>query len=160
MVDRRMKIIADLEKGLDASITLFKSFNPTELNVPVYEEAPAWTVKQVLAHFITIEKSMQWLFKDMLAGGPGSPEDFDLERYNRTQPPKYDGFAVDALLLKYGTVRQETISLVRGMSESDLDREGRHPFHGQGTLERFITWAHEHVSLHEKDIRGRLEAIR
>ena len=157
MVDRRTKIIADLEKGLDASIALFKSFKPSELNVRVYEEEPFWTVKQVLAHFITIEKSMKWLFKNMLAGGPGSPEDFDIERFNRTQPPKYDGFTIDELLLKYGAVRDETISIVRGMSESDLDREGRHPFHGQGTLERFITWAYEHVSLHEKDIRKALK---
>jgi hypothetical protein len=28
------------------------------------------------AHFIAIECSMQWLFKDILSGGQGSPPDF------------------------------------------------------------------------------------
>jgi hypothetical protein len=39
------------------------------------------------------------------------------------------------------------------MSDADLDRTGRHAFHGQGTLERFIRWAYEHVRLHEDDVR-------
>ena len=118
----------------------------------VYDEEPGWTVKQVLAHFITIEKSMQWLFNNMLTGGPGSPEDFDVDRFNRTQPQKLDGLDLAALIHQYRTVRQDTIAIVREMSENDLDRKGRHPFHGQDTLERFIRWAYEHVRLHENDI--------
>ena len=56
----------------------------------VYEGDPGWTVQQVLAHFIAIERAMQWLFKDILVGGPGSPEDFDIDRFNPTQPRKAD----------------------------------------------------------------------
>ena len=156
MADRRDDIIAELEKGLEATVALFQSFSPDELAVQVYEDEPFWTVKQVLAHFITIEKSMQWLFNNMLAGGPGSPEDFDVDRFNRTQPQKLDGLALDALIRKYRTVRQDTISIVQEMSENDLDRQGRHPFHGRDSLERFIRWAYEHVALHEQDIRERV----
>jgi len=152
MTDRRDDIIAELEKGLDETIALFQAFSPDELAVQVYDDEPYWTVKQVLAHFITIEKSMHWLFNNMLAGGPGSPEDFDVDRFNRTQPQKLDGLDLEALIRQYRTVRQATISIVREMSENDLDRQGRHPFHGQDTLERFIRWAYEHVRLHENDI--------
>jgi len=156
MTDRRADIIAELEKGLEATIGLFQSFTPDELAVTVYDEEPGWTVKQVLAHFITIEKSMHWLFHNMLAGGPGSPEDFDVDRFNRTQPQKLDGLDLEALIRQYHTVRQGTITIVREMSASDLNRKGRHPFHGQDTLERFIRWAYEHVRLHEVDIREKL----
>ena len=116
-----------------------------------------WTAQQVLAHFITIERSMQWLFKDILAGGPGSPEGFDVERFNSTQPKKLDGKTIDALIAQFKSVRNETISIVRSMSDADFDREGRHAFHGHGKLDRFITWAYEHVGLHLEDLRKRFQ---
>jgi hypothetical protein len=63
MTDRRSDIIKKLEKSLEDSIALYKSLQPGELSAMVYQGDASWTVKQVLAHFITIERSMQWLFK-------------------------------------------------------------------------------------------------
>ena len=157
MNDRRTIIIAGLEKNLDDSIALFKSLSSHELSIQVYQDGAQWTVQQVLAHFITIERSMQWLFKDILAGGPGSPEGFDVERFNRTQPRKLDGKTGDELIAQFKSVRNDTVSIVRSMSDADFDREGRHAFHGHGKLERFITWAYEHVGLHLEDLRKRLQ---
>jgi hypothetical protein len=156
MADRRADVISGLEKGLEDTIAFFKSLPPEKLSVTVYQDGASWTVQQVLAHFITIERSMQWLFNNMLSGGPGSPGDFDFERFNRTQPQKLNGLTLDELIEKLSLVRHDTIAIVRGMSEKDLDREGLHPFHGHGTLERFIRWAYEHVGLHENDIRTAL----
>jgi hypothetical protein len=153
MNDRRTVIIAELEKNLDECITFFKSLSPDELSIQVYQDGAQWTAQQVLAHFITIEYSMQWLFKDILTGGPGSPEGFDVERFNRTQPKKLDGKTVDELIAQFKSVRNRTISIVGSMSDADFDREGRHAFHGHGKLERFIKWAYEHVGLHLQDLR-------
>lgn len=157
MNDRRTVIIAALEKNLDDSIGFFKSLSPEELSTQVYQDGAQWTAQQVLAHFITIEQSMQWLFKNILAGGPGSPEGFDVERFNRSQPKKLDGKTIDALMAQFKSVRTETISIVRSMSDADFDRQGRHAFHGHGKLERFIKWAFEHVGLHLEDLRKRLQ---
>jgi hypothetical protein len=157
MADRRAQLIANLEKNADHSVAFFQSLNPGALEMQVYQEGAGWTVKQVLAHFITIEQSMHWLFENILDGGPGSPENFDVERFNRTQPVKLDGLSFDELIHRFVSVRQETISIVKGMSEDDLDREGRHVFHGHGTLERFIRWAYEHARIHETDIRKKLK---
>ena len=96
---------------------------------------------------------MHRLFKDILAGGPGAPPDFDFERYNLSQTRKYDGLTLDELIERFKEVRQETVRIVRDMKEDDLDREGLHAFHGQGRLDRFIRWAYEHVRIHEDDIR-------
>ena len=82
MTDRRSDIIGNLEKSLQDSISFFRSLKPDELDVTVYQEDESWTVKQVLAHFITIERSMQWLFKNILAGGSGSPENFDVDKWH------------------------------------------------------------------------------
>jgi hypothetical protein len=156
MNDRRTPIIAELDKNLENTTAFFKFLSPDELGMQVYQDGAQWTVQQVLAHFITIEDSMQWLFKNILAGGPGSPEGFDVERFNRTQPKKYDGKTIDELIAQFQSVRNETIAIVRAMSDDDLDREGRHAFHGHGKLERFIVWAYEHVELHLDDLRKRL----
>ncbi len=157
MNDRRTPIIAELEKNLADAIVFFESLSPDALGTQVYQDGAQWTVQQVLAHFITIERSMQWLFKDILAGGPGSPEGFDVERFNRTQPKKLDGKTIDELIALFQSVRNETISIVRSMSDADFDREGRHAFHGHGKLERFIHWAYEHVALHLEDLRRRMQ---
>ena len=156
MTDRRTDIIAGLEKGCENSIAFFKSLTPEELNAQVYQDGAKWTARQVLAHFITVERSMHWLFNNIASGGSGSPEDFDLERFNRTQTSKLDDLTFDELISQFKTAREDTISLVKKLSEEDLDREGLHAFHGHGKLERFIRWAHEHTHIHENEIRQAL----
>jgi len=153
-MSRREDIAAKLENGLAASVAFFGAFTAEQLERQVYADGVQWTVRQVLAHFITIERSMQVLFKDILAGGSGGSEHFDIARFNRSQPRKLDGLTPDELLERYRSVRAETIAIVRGMREEDLDRPGVHPYHGAGTLERFIRWAYEHARIHEDDIRG------
>jgi hypothetical protein len=153
MTDRRNAIATELERNLSETVSLFQSLGPDELRTQLYSDGAQWTVRQVLAHFIAIEGSMQWLFKNMLAGGPGAPPDFDFERFNRTQTPKFDGLALDELIERFTAVRQETLRILREMKEEDLDREGLHAFHGKGKLDRFIRWAYEHVRLHEEDVR-------
>jgi hypothetical protein len=142
-----------LKNNEEEIITFFKGLNSEQLGLTVYPEDPGWTVQQVLAHFITIEGTMQWLFKDILNGGPGSPEDFDVNRFNRSQPKKLGGLSLDELFKRFKSVRGATIAIVEGMKNEDLDREGRHAFHGHGKLERFIVWAYEHARLHLDDIR-------
>jgi hypothetical protein len=153
MADRLTGIIAELENNEAEIIKCFESLNSEQLGLTVYPEDPGWTVRQVLAHFITIEGTMQWLFKDILAGGPGSPEDFDVDRFNRSQPRKLDGLSMEELIGRFRSVRRATVDIVREMDEKDLDREGRHAFHGHGRLERFVVWAYEHARLHLDDIR-------
>jgi hypothetical protein len=157
MIDRCSDIITELGKGLEESIAFYKSLKPEELSVKVYQADDSWTVLQVLAHFITIEQSMHWLFNNILSGGPGSPKNFDVEKFNRTQPSKLFSLDVDELLKRFSVVRQTTISIVRSMDEKDLDREGLHAFHGHGRLERFIRWAYEHERIHEEEIRQALQ---
>ena len=153
MTDRRAEIIAKLEKNLKNSTSFFRSLSGEQLTTQVYTDGAEWTVKQVLAHFITIERSMHWLFKDILSGGSGSPDDFDVDRFNLTQTKKLDGLTVEELIEQFKSVRKDTIGIVEGMTEQDFNREAMHPFHGHGKLERFIVWAYEHVRIHEDDIR-------
>jgi hypothetical protein len=157
MTDRRNEIIAKLEENLKNTTSFFRSLSGDQLSVQVYTDGAKWTAKQVLAHFITIERSMHWLFKDILSGGSGSPDDFDVDRFNLTQTKKLDGLTVEELIEQFRPVREGTIAIVRGMTEQDLNREGKHVFLGHGNLERFIIWAYEHERIHEDDIRKALQ---
>jgi hypothetical protein len=157
MIDRRSEIIANLEKNLKNTISFFRSLSHDQLSVQVYSDGAKWTVKQILAHFITIERSMHWLFKNILSGGSGASDDFDVDRFNLTQPKKLDELTVEELIEQFNSVREGTILIVKGMTEQDFNREGMHPFHGHGKLDRFIVWAYEHVGIHEDDIRKVLQ---
>ena len=160
MSSRKSVIIEDLQNESRKTIAFFQSLQPEQLDLQVYHSEPRWTVRQVLAHFITIERSMQWLFINMLEGGAGTPEDFDLDRYNRTQPGKLDGFSIDDLIARFTAVRRETIAIVDGMEDEDLDRRGRHAFFGHGNLERFVSWASEHERRHKEDVHKALTGIK
>jgi len=97
-MDRKNEIAGELKKGLYDTVALFRSLSPAELRTQLYADGAQWTVQQVLAHFVAIERSMHWLFRNILAGGPGAPPDFDFERYNRSQTGKYAGLTIDELM--------------------------------------------------------------
>jgi len=156
MMTRQTDIIAILRSSADGTVQLFAGLSPEQLQTRVYSEEVQWTVRQVLAHLITIEKTMHWLFRNILDGGPGSPDDFDVARFNRTQPQKLDHLSLQQMLQRFRTVREETIAIVAGMADADFDRKGRHVFLGRDRLERFIRWAYEHARWHEDDVRKAL----
>ncbi len=157
MADRRQALITELEKAAEEVVVFFAALTPAQLERPVYTESIQWNVRQVLAHLVTIEKSMHWLFRNLLDGGAGAPEDFDIDRFNRSQPAKLDHLALAEVIVQFRDVRTETIAIVASMTDADLNREGRHPFHGHGRLERFIRWAYEHQRFHINDVRQVLD---
>jgi hypothetical protein len=156
MADRRTEISKTLSAAAKDTVRFYSALAPDQLQRVVYTEEVHWTVRQVLAHLVTIEKSMHALFRDILSGGPGSPPNFDVMRFNRSQPQKLDHLEMAELLSRFKAVRQETIAIVEAMAEEDLDRKGRHVFLGHDRLERFIRWAYEHARLHEEDVRRAL----
>jgi hypothetical protein len=153
MTDRKAEIVNILEHDAEETKAFFANLSAEQLSASVYQEGAAWTARQVLAHLITIEQSMQRLFENILAGKPEASKDFEIERFNRSQPRKLDGLMLTELIARFQEVRSQTIAKVRGMAETDLDREGIHPFHGPGHLERFVRWAYEHCQGHLNDTR-------
>ncbi len=160
MSDRRDHIAARLgERGAE-TLAIFMTLGPDEWDSPVYPAddagAPLWTAREVLCHFISAERSFLALFQDVLAGGPGAPEDFDIDRFNRGQVAKMAGIPIEELLEQFAAVRAEVIAFVRALADTDLDREGRHPFFGVVSLEKALKLIYRHNALHERDMRRAL----
>ncbi len=157
MEDRIADIVDRLESNRESIRSFFQPLSEKEQGVRVYEEEPGWTVRQVLAHLVTIEGSMHTLFDNILGGGTGfTADDFDVDRFNRSQPQKLDHLTLEEVLDRFASVRAKTISMAAEMDETDLNRKGNHPWHGLDKLERFVRWAYEHAGMHLKDAKQAL----
>jgi Mycothiol maleylpyruvate isomerase N-terminal domain len=158
MMERRLDdILEHLRDAGSHTAATFRALRPEDWQVVVQDEGAGWRVRDILAHFVTIEASMHRLFEDMLTGGAGSPPDFDLDRFNASQTAKIAHLPPEKLVERFETVRARTIEIVAGIRPADLDRVGRHAFLGEDNLERFIRWAYEHTALHEAEVRAALD---
>jgi hypothetical protein len=113
-------------------------------------------VRQVLAHFISTEAAIGRLIDNILTGGNGAPEDFDINAYNERKVAALNQVTPPELLLQFNHFRQRNIEVVAKMSQADLARQGRHPFLGKTELVEVIKLLYRHNQIHQRDIRKHL----
>ena len=128
-----------------------------EWNAEVYTEGATWTVRSILAHLMTAERSFLPLFVRVRRGGPGVPEDFSIDRYNARQQEKTRDQDPKSLLDAYRSTREEMIALVQGFSAEELEKSGRHPFLGMATLREMVKLVYIHNQTHYRDVRRALK---
>ena len=137
----------------DKTIVFFNSLKDENWEITVYTEGSEWTIRNVLAHFVSAEQGFIRLFKDILAGGKGAADDFDIDRYNAKQQELIKDASRQELVKFFQAGRFEMISLVGSLSIEDLQREGRHPFLGLTTLAEMIKMVYRHNQIHHRDLR-------
>ena len=119
----------------------------------VYTEGSVWTIRNILSHLMTSERAFVKLFENIRQGGQGVAEDFVIDRYNASQQEKTKELTPAELLDQYKAVRAEMIAWVSGISDSDLDKTGRHPFLGVITLREMVKMVYIHNQTHYRDLR-------
>ena len=137
----------------DKTIAFFNSLKDENWEITVYAEGSEWTIRNVLAHFVSAEQGFIRLFKEILAGGKGAADDFDIDRYNAKQQELIKDTSRQELMKIFQAGRFEMISLVGSLSIEDLQREGRHPFLGLTTLAEMIKMVYRHNQIHHRDLR-------
>jgi uncharacterized protein (TIGR03083 family) len=137
----------------DKTLTFFAGLSPAQWQASVYTEGETWTIRSVLAHYVTAEKGFVSIFNSIREGGPGVHEDFDIDRYNASQQKKTGELSPAELLEQFRSVRARMVALVASMSADDLARQGRHPFLGQTTLDEMIKMVYRHNQIHYRDLR-------
>lgn len=142
----------------EKTCAFFSALTPDQWQTLVYTEGGHWTVRSVLAHFVTAEKGFLKLFSEIRAGGPGASEDFDIDRYNASQQEKTREISPAELLEQFRAVRAEMTSLVASLSEEDLQKQGRHPFLGLATLAEMVKMVYRHNQIHLRDLRPLMES--
>lgn len=136
---------------------IFAGLTGDQWDMEVYTEDQTWTIRNVLAHFVTSERGLVKLFERIRAGGEGSPDDFSIDRYNARQQEKTQKLSPQELLEQYKTVRADSVAWTLSLEESDLEIEGRHPFLEMTTLREMIKMLYLHNIIHYRDMKKALK---
>ncbi len=123
----------------------------------VYTEGTTWSIRNVLAHFVTSERGLVKLFERIRTTGEGASDDFSIDRYNAAQQEKTKDLPPAELLEQYRQVRAEAVAWVSGLKDEELDIIGRHPFLGQTVIREMIKMLYLHNQLHYRDAKRALK---
>ena len=136
---------------------LFTGLTDEQWQSEVYTEGETWTIRNVLSHFVTSERGLLKLFERIRTTGEGSAEDFSIDRYNAAQQKKTRELTPQELLEQYRAIRSDAIVWTLSLSESDLEKVGRHPFLGVTTLREMIKMLYIHNLTHYRDMKKLLK---
>lgn len=145
-------LVARLNKGARKTAELFGSLTEDQWNTVLYESPSPWTIRDLLAHFLSAEVGLLKIAQDIVSGGPGAPEDFDYDAFNAQEQVRLAGLPPSAVLSELAAARAATVAWLSGLSDADLDRVGRHPALGPINLEAFVTVIYGHQLMHVRDL--------
>jgi hypothetical protein len=141
----------------DKFVSIFSRLNDEQWNQEVYTEGATWTIRNVLAHFVTSERGLLKLFERIRQGGEGSPDDFSIDRYNAAMQGRTKGATPQELIEQYKEVRANSIAWVSGLKETELEITGRHPFLGYTAIRDMIKMLYIHNLDHYRDMKKALK---
>lgn len=157
MPNRKELIHKRLQDEGQKTAAYFRGLTEAQLNQQVYVTGPEWRARNLIAHLVSTERSIAALVRDVLAGGPGAPEGFDIDAFNAAQAEALQGLTVAELMQTFEACRAEMLAIVAGMQENDFDRIGRHPWFGQTPLENVLKLVYRHTMLHQRDAQKAIE---
>ena len=135
----------------------FAELSDTQWEDEVYTEGETWTIRNVLAHYVTSERGLVKLFERIRTTGEGAADDFSIDRYNAAQQTKTKDLTPAELLEQYKQVRADSVKWVGGLKEEELEIKGRHPFLGETVIREMIKMLYLHNQLHYRDVKRALK---
>lgn len=139
-------------------VSIFTELTEGEWQKEVYTEGATWTIRNVLAHFVTSERGLLKLFEQIRQGSAGTPDDFSIDRYNAAMQERTKEAAPQDLLEQYKTIRAESVAWTSGLAESDLEKQGRHPFLGMTTIREMVKMLYIHNLTHYRDMKKAIKS--
>ncbi len=137
----------------DRFFQYFSSLTDEQWSTEVYTEGELWTLRNVLAHFVTSERGLIKLFETIRQGGAGSPDDFSIDRYNAGQQAKTKELTPPELLEQYREVRANSVAWVSSLREEELEVKGKHPFLGETAIREMVKMLYIHNQTHYRDVK-------
>lgn len=141
----------------DKITSIFNGLTDEQWNQEVYTEGTSWTIRNVLAHFVTSERGLLKLFEQIRHGGAGAADDFSVDRYNAAMQERTKAATPQELLDQFKDIRAQAIAWVSGLQESELEIRGRHPFLGQTVIREMIKMLYIHNLTHYRDMKKALK---
>ena len=141
----------------DKIVSIFSGLSDDQWQMEVYTEGTTWTIRNVFSHFVTSERGLLKLFEQIRQGGPGTADDFSIDRYNAAMQARTKEATPQELLEQYKQVRARAVAWVAGLKESELDITGRHPFLGQTVIREMVKMLYIHNLTHYRDMKKTLK---
>jgi uncharacterized protein (TIGR03083 family) len=160
MNDELERLAGRLEADGQKTASYFQSLEPAQWDAQVYTTGSAWTIRDVLAHFVSAERSLKLLVQDVANGGDGAPRDLQIDEFNEREVPKLDDLSPDELLEAFKGARGTTLELVHGLEPAALDLIGYHPWFGDVELRDMLKLVYRHNMIHLRDVRKTLRSGR
>lgn len=156
-MSRLPNLLKRLREEGDKTTALFAGLTADQWGLMLYAEGRPWHAHDLLAHLLSTERSIQNLARNVLAGGPGAPADFDIDAFNHAEVTRLHGRPPADLLAEFASARADTLTLMESLTDGNLDQRGRHPFLGETTLEEILKLLYRHTMLHGRDLRKALD---
>jgi uncharacterized protein (TIGR03083 family) len=156
MSDKHILIQKRLRDEGDKLLVVFEGLTPEQWQTVIYTDGMIWTIKDLLAHQISAEGEFQFYGRDVLNGGEGAPEGFDINAFNNRAVAAKAERTADQLLADFRATRQTTIDLVATIRDDQFALRGRHPFFGIIGVEDMFKLIYRHNMMHIRDIRRTL----
>jgi hypothetical protein len=158
MSQRRDTIRNHLVSRHNESWPILESLSRDQLSTGVYTHGTdTWTAGEVLAHLSDSETGLQLQLIRLAAGEDGVPQDFDLDRWNRSAARRNAEHSLDELrekiLLGYG----QALALLDETDESSFDMRGRVATGETLSVEELFLRIGNHRLEHASDIQRALE---
>lgn len=134
----------------------FNGLTTEQWEIQVYSDGTKWALRQILTHFVSSESSFTRLIENILQGGEGAPEGFDIDVYNEKKVLQLRDSSITEMIESFNNARQRNIELVSRMTADDLLIEGRHPYLGVVPLKDMIKLIYRHNQIHQRDMRKKL----
>lgn len=158
MPDTRVEVlVTKLEKGHRKTLEIFESMDPSAWQKIVYESPHRWTLRDLLAHFVSTEENLLIMAQDVAKGGKGALPGFDFDAFNAIEQKRLKDYTHQELLAALCNARQATLDWVRTLKENQLNNIGRHPALGEVNLETIIIAIYGHQLLHMKDVQNKVK---
>ena len=146
-----------LKKDGEKTKAVFEGLTSQDWTVQVYTTGSEWTVREILAHFISAERAFHQLINDVRQGGSGAPRDLDIVEFNEREVPKLDDLSAHQLLHEYWQARQQSLRLTQSLQPLDLDKHGYHPWFGDVPIRDMLKLVYRHNMIHLRDMRKALK---
>jgi len=135
----------------------FEGLSEADWNQQVYVTGSGWKVRDLLAHFVSAERTYVEYIGRLLRGGEGVPADFDLNAFNEAEVPQLSRRSKDELLAALRQARVDSLATVAALTPDDLERRGRHPWFGETDLRSVLKLLYRHPMIHMRDAKRALK---
>ena len=151
------RIAERLQNEGEKTVSFFEEIPPESWDQQVYSEGENWRVRDLLTHLVQSERGVSRLVTNIVKGGVGVPEDFDLDRYNQRKVKEIQGHSTVDLIRLFAEYRAQTVDMASQLGGEDLGKGGRHPFLGIAEVGDMLKLMYRHTQLHQRDIRRLLQ---